>query len=394
MPVAMSFRGALSALMFLAAAAQAMADDVKAPDPLLSDPAALKNALVAGLGGKADVVEMSLGETYVELVVRDGRRFAKYSLQPGGSLGQPETADPDMLVCKRKSEVLGKLDFAVAIRALAQSIDLAAANCYKKPDTIRLGTDVFCGGFGWREILPGADNDEAFLEIVWPLGGGAAKARKFEGSSFESVDMKALAAGGAKPQPAITFSGPTQVAGDRRRHDYLLGIQDDLPRFETGLGGPQAFKSLQFNHEHLLVSVFLPDNKKRIASWTMDEHGAMKLDREDDTIFMDCNQPFGARDIAAVLGRLPQLVAQAPDELPDIGHAHVTDVRIDRRFICGAPEVTVLVEGDTDSGSVEYEMNGKRIAATLDSSADDADEETAPEPVWNPHRRHSPHRHH
>jgi hypothetical protein len=387
-------RGALIALVYVGAAVLAKADEMSAPDPLLSDPVALRNAIAARAGSQADVVEMALGETRVEVVVKVGKRYTKYAVRAGAALDEGEDVDVDSLMCKRKSESLKKLDFAVAIKALVQSIDLAAANRYRKPDDIRLGASVFCGDFGWRETLPGVDNDEAFLEIVWPVGGGAPMARKFDGGGFKTVDMKALVAGAAKPPPAITYKGATQVAGDRRQHDYLLGIKDDLARFETGLGGPQAFKTLQFDHERLSASVFLPDNRKRIAAWTMDVRGAFALSREDDTIFMDCNKPFSANNIAAVMDRLPQLVAEAPDQLPGIARAHVTGVRIDRRFICGAPEVTVQVEGDNDSGSVEYEMSGKRIAVTLDSEVDESDEETAPEPVWIPRRHGHSHKHH
>jgi len=387
-----SFRGALIALIF--ASGTAAAAGALAPDPLLADPAALKSAIAARAGTQADVVEMSLGETRVEVVVKVGKHYTKYAVRPGAALDEGEDVDADTLMCKRKSEALGKLDFAVAIRALAQSIDLAAANHYRKPDDIRLGASVFCGDFGWREVMPGVENDEAFLELVWPVGGGAPKPRKFDGNGFKSVDMKALAAGGAKPPPAITYTGAAQVAGDRRQHDYLLGIKNDVARFETGLGGPQVYKTLQFNHDHLFVNVFLPSNKKRVAAWTMDEHGAFAISREDDTIFMDCNKPFSANDIAAVMDRLPQLVAEAPDQFQGIDRPHVTGVRIDRRFICGAPEVTVQVEGDNDSGSVEYEMSGKRITATLDSEVDETEEETAPEPVWIPRRHGHSHKHH
>ena len=121
--------------------------------------------------------------------------------------------------------------------------------------------------------------------------------------------MKTRLAGGARTAPAITYGGPTHIAGEGGKHDFLNGVNAELARLEAQIGGPQSFKSIWFDENRLIIEVLLATNHKRIATWVEESNGEIKLSREEDAIFMDCNRPFASRDVA--LDRVPELVATA-----------------------------------------------------------------------------------
>ena len=134
--------------MYVGAAAAAYADDLRAPDPLLADPAALKSAFAARIAHPVNVMQAMLGERYVNLVVQDARGnngFDTYSALPGAVIGAHAAGD---VSCGRKKIASPILIWPPA-RALAQARAIATANGYRN----RLhptAANVFCNDFGWR----------------------------------------------------------------------------------------------------------------------------------------------------------------------------------------------------------------------------------------------------
>ncbi len=333
-----------------------------APARPLDDPAAVKAAFAARIGHPVDVLEFLFGEHYARMLVQTGADFDEYEAIPGQPLAEGKPKKAGDVECKRKL-ALAAVDAAAGARVLAQARAIAAANGYRAPENVTLGAGMFCEAFGWRAILTGASNDDAMLQILWTPDGGAPKAQEFRDDGWRKVDPAKLLAGAAQAAPAPPKAEPKAVAGDGRKRDFLLGIEADLARLETEVGAPLGFKHINVDQRHLSVDLLPATKRKRVATWLVDEDGAMRLWREDDTIPLDCNKPFATGDFP--LAQLPALIGDAPTRIPPMPQAQVTSVSVYRSGLCGKPHVYIKLEDDRGYGNVEYDQRGKLVSAEI-----------------------------
>jgi hypothetical protein len=352
------------ALAFFACA-PAFAADVVAPAHPLDDAAAVKAAFAARIGHPVHVLTFSFGEHYADAIVQNDAapdEFDRFEMTPGQPMkdGQPQKSGS--IDCRKKI-AFADLDLAVGARVLGEARAIAAANGYSKPGNVELGADVFCNDFGWRARLTSEASSDAFLEIVWTPNGASPKARRMKDDGWAKVDMKTLAAGGAKVTPAAPKNEPAPTPGDGRTRDFTQGIEADLARIEAKIGAPLAFKHISVDRTHLSIDVFPPSGRKRVATWLVDEDGAMRLWREDDTIPFDCNKPFATGDFP--LAQLPALIEDAPSRIPPMPQARVTDVSIYRSGLCGKPHVYIRIEDERGYGNVEYDQRGRLVSAEI-----------------------------
>ena len=354
-----------AAMLALVACAPAIAGDIVAPAHPLDDPTAVKAAFAARIGHPVHVLIFDFGEHYATATVQNDAapdEFDRYEMSPGQPMKEGEPQKSGSIDCKKKI-AFADLDLAVAARVLGEARAIAAANGYSKPENVELGADVFCNDFGWRARLTSEANSDAFLEIVWAPNGASPKAREMKNDEWAKVDMKALAAGGAKAPAAPTKNEPAPTPGDGRTRDFTQGIEADLKRVEAKVGAPLAFKHISVDKDQLSVDVFAPDKKKRVASWIVESDGEIKLWREDDTIPFDCNKPFAAADVP--IAQLPAMIAGAPALIPPMAQGWVKSVHIYRSGLCGAPHVYIEVEDDRGYGDVEYDGHGRLISAAV-----------------------------
>jgi len=361
-------RRALPLLLLVAgfASSIARADAPIAPDHPLDDPAALKAAFAARIGKPVHVLRFGYGEHYADALVQNDAapdEFDRYEAVPGQPMTEGEPQKSGSVDCKKKV-AFADLDLAAGARVLAQVRAIAAANGYKKPENVELGADIFCKEFGWRGILLSDSNSDAMLELTYAPDGSSPKAREMRGDDWAKVDMKKLAAGTAPP-PAATSKATDApaTAGDGRTHDFLQGIEADLARVQAQVGAPLAFKHISLDKTQLSVEVFQPSNKKRVATYLVDDKGSIKLWNEDDTIPFDCNKPFAAADIP--LATLPAMIAGAPALIPPMAQGWVKNVHIYRSGLCGSPHVFIEIEDERGFGNVEYDGRGKLISAQV-----------------------------
>jgi len=345
------------------ASGAALADTPTAPAHPLQDPAALKAAFATRIGHPVFVLRFGLGEHYADALTQNAAasdEFDRFQAIPGQPMAEGEPQKAGGIDCRQKI-AFADLDLAAGARALAQAREIAAGNGYKPPENIELGADVFCKEFGWRAILL-AESDQ-MLQIVWKPDGSAAKAQQLRDDHWAKVDMKALQAGSAKPAAPATKPELPQVAGDGRRHNFLDGIEAELARLAAQVGTPLAFKHIGIGATQLSVDVFPPATRKRVATWLFDDTGGMRLWREDETIALDCNKPFGAADIP--LKHLPELIAAAPGLIQSMPEAAVKSVQITRGVFCNAPHIQIQVEDDRGYGDIEYDGKGKLVKAEV-----------------------------
>ena len=336
-----------------------------APAHPLDNPAGLKAAFAARIGRPVHVLRFGFGEHYADALVQSDAapdEFDRYEAIPGQPMaeGQPQKAGG--IDCKKKI-AFADLDLAVGARILNDVRAIAAANGYKKPENVELGSDIFCKEFAWRGILLTDANSDAMLELTYALDGSSPKAREMRGDGWAKVDMKKLAAGSAPPQAAPPKVEPAPTPGDGRQRDFLHGIEADLARVATQLGAPLAFKHISIDKTQLSLEVFQPTNKKRAATYIVDSDVAIKLWREDDTIPFDCNKPFAVADFP--VAGLPEMIAGAPALIPPMAQGWVKNVHIYRSGLCGSPHVYIEIEDDRGYGNVEYDGRGKLISAAV-----------------------------
>ena len=345
------------------ASANALAANVVAPAHPLDDPAAVKAAFAARIGKPVHVLRLGFGEHYADAIVQNDAapdEFDRFELVPGQPMKDGDPQKAGSIDCKKKI-AFAEVDLAVAARLLGEARAIAAANGYKKPENVQLGSDIFCRTFGWTALLTSETNSDAILELTWAPNGASPKARELKGDHWASVDPKKLAAGAAPPPPAAPKTETAPTPGDGRKRNFLLGIDADLARVEAENGAPLAIKHLRFDAKSLSLDVFPPNTRKKIATWIVDDDGAIRKWREDDTIPFDCNKPFATNEIP--LAQLPAMVAGAPALIPPMAQGWVKGVSIYRSGLCGAPHVYIDVEDDRGFGNVEYDARGKLIAA-------------------------------
>lgn len=361
----MSTRTSRLGLALAVASFGARAESVTVPVHPLQDPAALKAVFAARIGHPVFVLRFGLGEHYADALVQNAAasdEFDRFQAIPGQPMAEGEPQKAGGIDCKQKI-AFADLDLAAGARTLAQAREIAAANGYKPPENVELGADVFCKDFGWRAILLTEGDSNALLEITWKPDGSAPKARQMRDSGWAKVEMKNLLAGSAKAPVVTPKAEPAPIAGDGRRRNFLDGIEADLARVEAQVGGPLAFKHIGIDAKQLSVDVFPPGTKKRVATWLVDDGGGLRLWREDETIALDCNKPFGAADIP--LQRLPQLIAAAPGLIPTMPDSAVKNVHITRGVFCNAPHIQIQIEDDRGYGDIEYDAKGKLIKAEV-----------------------------
>ena len=359
------FAPALLALAGLVANAAIAGAPVAPPHPL-DDPAALKAAFAARIGRPVHVLRFNLGEHFADALVQSDTasdEFDRFQAIPGQPMAEGEPQKAGGIDCKKKI-AFADLDLAIGARVLAEVRAIAAANGYKKPENVELGSDIFCKGFGWRGILVSDSNSDAMLEVTYAVDGTSPKARQMRDDGWVKVDMKTLLAGAA-PVPAAAPKAETPpIAGDGRKHEFLRGIESDLARIEAQVGAPLAFKHISVDETQLSVHVFQPANKKRVSTYIVDdEGGAIRLWHEEDTIPFDCNKPFKASDLP--LAGLPDMIASAPALIPPMAQGRVKNVHIYRSGLCGAPHVFIEVEDERGFGNVEYDARGKLVSAEV-----------------------------
>lgn len=357
-------RWPLAALLAIAGIPEAAAAPLVPVHPL-DDLAALKAAFAARIGRPVNVLRFNLGEHYADALVQDASaadEFDRYEAIPGQAMAEGAPQKAGGIDCKKKI-AFADLDLATGARVLTESRLIAAANGYKKPENVELGSDVFCKEFGWRAILLTDSNSEAMLELTYSASGTSPKARQMQAEGWEKVDMKNLLAGTAKPVATAPKIEPPVITGDGREHDFLRGIDADLARIQTQVGAPLAFKHIGIDKTQLSVDVFQPASKKRVSTWLVDSDGSIKLWREDDTILFDCNKAFATSDIP--LARLPEMIAGAPAMIPPLAQGWVKSVAIYRSGLCGAPHIYIQVEDDRGYGNVEYDQRGKLVSAEV-----------------------------
>jgi len=350
-------------LLAALASASAFAADVVAPAHPLEDPAAIKAAFAARIGKPVHVLRFGFGEHYADAIVQSDAapdEFDRYELVPGQPMQEGTPQKAGSIDCRKKI-AFADVDLSIGARVLAQARAIAAANGYSKPENVQLGSDIFCRTFGWQALLTSEKNSDAILELTWAPNGTSPKARELKGDHWADVDPKMLAAGAATPAPAPPKTQTAPTPGDGRKRNFLQGIDADLARVETQNGAPLAIKHLRFDAKSLSLDVFAPSAKKRIATWIVDEDGAIRKWREDDTIPFDCNKPFAPREIP--LAQLPAMVAGAPALIPPMAQGWVKGVSIYRSGLCGAPHIYIEIEDDRGFGNVEYDARGKLIAA-------------------------------
>ena len=339
------------------------------PKNPLEDPAALKAAFAARIGRPVNVLRFNLGEHYSDALVQDATasdEFDRYEAIPGQTMdeGKPEKAGS--IDCKKKIP-FAALDLAVGVRVLTEARAIAAANGYKKPENVELGSDIFCNQFAWRGILTSETNSDAMLELTYNVDGSSPKAREMHEDGWAKVDMKKLLAGAAAPPPppSVPQTADRQpVRGDGQKRNFLNGIDADLARVQAQVGAPLAFKHIAIDETQLSVIVFPPANKKRVFTYIVDgDDGAIKLWHEDDTIPFDCNKPFAAGDLP--LDRLTDMIASAPSLITPLAQGWVKNVHIYRSGLCGSPHVYIQVEDERGYGNVEYDARGKLVSAEV-----------------------------
>lgn len=349
-------------VLALAFAQAGAADAPVAPARPLDDPAAVKAAFAARIGHPVDVLEFLFGEHYARLLVQTGADFDEYEAIPGQPMTEGAPKKAGEVDCRRKL-AFAAVDAAAGARVLAQARAIAAANGYRKPDNVTLGAGMMCEAFGWRAILTGENNDDAMLQILWTPEGGSPKAQEFRDDRWRKVDPARLLAGAAPAPVAPPKAEPKTVAGDGRQRDFLQDIEADLARLEAEIGAPLGFKHVSIDRRHLSVDVFQPANRKRVSTWLVDEDGAMRLWREDDTIPLDCNKPFASGDFPLAL--LPTLIEDAATRIAAMPQAQVKDVAVYRSGFCGKPHVYIKLEDERGYGNVEYDQRGKLVSAEI-----------------------------
>ena len=362
-------RFALRALLVVLACACASAHAVGpliAKNPL-DDPAALKAAFATRIGRPVNVLRFNLGEHYSDALVQDATasdEFDRFEAIPGHTMdeGQPQKAGS--IDCKKKIP-FASLDLAVGVRVLAEVRQIAAANGYKKPENVELGSDIFCKEFAWRGLLMSESNSDAMLELTYSLDGTSPKAREMHEDGWAKVDMKKLLAGAAPPPAAAPkASDAPPVRGDGQKRNFLNGIDADLARVQTQVGAPLAIKHIAIDETQLSVEIIQPANKKRVSTYIVDgDDGAIKLWHEDDTIPFDCNKPFATSELP--LDRLPDMIAGAPSMIPPLAQGWVKNVHIYRSGLCGSPHIYIQVEDERGYGNVEYDARGKLVSAEV-----------------------------
>ncbi|HKE47654.1 MAG TPA: hypothetical protein VKB52_06290 [Rhodanobacteraceae bacterium] len=347
------------------ACTEALAAEPVAPAHPLDDPAAVKAAFAARIGKPVHVMQFGFGEHYSDAIVQNDAaqdEFDRYEMVPGQPMKEGTPQKSGSVDCKKKI-AFADLDLAAAARVLGEARAIAAGNGYKQPENVQLGADVFCNDFGWRAYLTSETNSDAMLEIVWSPAGASPKARRLKDDGWAKVDMKSLAAGTAKAPPAAPKNEPAPTPGDGRERDFTHGIEADLARVEAKVGAPLGFKHIRVDKEQLSMDVFSPSNKKRVATYLVDNKGEIRLWREDDTIPFDCNKPFSASDVP--IAQLPAMIAGAPALIPPMAQGWVKDVSIYRSGLCGAPHVYIQVEDDRGYGNVEYDQRGRLVSAEV-----------------------------
>ena len=354
-----------AALIAVFAGANALAADPVAPAHPLDDPAAVKAAFAARIGKPVHVLRFGFGEHYADALVQNDAapdEFDRYEMSPGQPMKEGEPQKAGGVDCKKKV-AFADVDLVAGARLLGDARRIAAANGYKKPENVELGADIFCKEFGWRAILTSDTNSDAMLEITWATDGSSPKARELKNDSWAKVDMKKLLAGSAPPPAAPPKNEPAPTPGDGRERDFTRGIEADLARVEQKVGAPLGFKHIRLDKEQLSMDVFVPSNKKRIATYIVESNGEIRLWREDDTIPFDCNKPFAAADVP--LAQLPQMIAGAPALIPPMVQGWVKNVSIYRSGLCGSPHVYIEIEDDRGYGNVEYDGRGKLVSAEV-----------------------------
>jgi len=361
----MPTRTELALVLALVTCAPALAAEVIAPAHPLDDPAAVKAAYAARIGHPVHVLTFSFGEHYATATVQNDAapdEFDRFEMTPGQPMKEGQPQKSGSIDCRKKI-AFADVDLAVAARVLGEARAIAAANGYSKPENVELGADVFCNDFGWRARLTSEASSDAFLEIVWTPNGASPKARQMKNDDWAKVDMKTLAAGGAKAPAAPPKNEPAPTPADGRTRDFTRGIEADLARVEAKIGAPLAFKHISVDKDQLSVDVFPPASKKRVASWIVGSDGEIKLWREDDTIPFDCNKPFAAADVP--IAQLPAMIAGAPALIPPMAQGWVKSVHIYRSGLCGSPHVFIEVEDDRGYGNVEYDGRGRLVSAAV-----------------------------
>jgi hypothetical protein len=351
-----------SALLLLIGA-HALAAGPVAPLHPLEDPAALKAAFAARIGQTVDVLDFRFGEHYAQALVQNANdEFDVFEASPGQPMpdGKPKKAGE--VECRRKIP-FAELDLATGAHLLAQARTIAAANGYAIPENVQLGSDTFCRQFGWRAMLTTDANADTLLELTWATDGASPRARQLKGDGWVKLDVRTLLAGSAKPPAVAPKTEPETIAGDGRKRDFLRGIDEALARIEAQVGAPLAFKRISIDRDDLSVDIFQPSDRKRVATWLVDDEGSLRLWREDDTIALDCNKPFAASDIP--LAQLPALIAGAPALVAPMAGARVKDVDIYRSGFCGKPHVFIKIEDERGYGNVEYDQRGRPIRAEV-----------------------------
>lgn len=336
-----------------------------APAHPLDNPAGLKAAFAARIGKPVHVLRFGFGEHYADALVQNDAapdEFDRYEAVPGQPMQEAQPQKAGGIDCKKKV-AFADLDLAAGARVLAEVREIAAANGYNKPENVELAADIFCKDFGWRGMLLTDSNSDTMLELTFAPDGSSPKARQMKDDGWVKVDMKSLLAGAAHPVPAAPKNEPAPTPGDGRQRDFLRGIDADLARVQEKIGAPLAFKHISIDKTQLSVDVFEPSNKKRVASYIVDDDGSIKLWREDDTIPFDCNKGFAAGEIP--LAQLPAMIAGAPALIPPMAQGWVKNVHIYRSGLCGSPHVYIEIEDDRGYGNVEYDGRGKLISAEV-----------------------------
>jgi hypothetical protein len=360
-----------SALLALACivAQPARAVGPMVPVKPLEDPAGLKAAFAARIGHPVNVLRFNLGEHFADALVQNAAaadEFDRYQAVPGHTMADGEPQKAGGIDCRKKIP-FADLDLAVGVRVLRQAREIAAANGYKKPENVELGSDIFCKEFAWRAILMMEGNSDAMLELTYKVDGTSPKARQMREDGWAKVDMKTLLAGTARPVTAPAVASKTDhptIAGNGRKRDFMRGIDADLARVQAQVGATLAFKHIGIDGTQLSMHVFSPTNRKRVLTYLVDgDDGAIKLWHEEDTIPFDCNKAFAAADLP--LDRLPDMIASAPAMIPPLSQGWVKDVSIYRSGLCGAPHIYIKVEDERGYGNVEYDARGKLISAAV-----------------------------
>jgi len=359
---------ALLALACLAAM-PAFAAGLLVPAHPLDDPAALKAAFAARIGHPVNVLRFNLGEHFADALVQNAAasdEFDRYQATPGQAMAEGEPQKAGGIDCRKKI-AFADLDLAVGVRVLTQVREIAAANGYRKPENVELGSDIFCKEFAWRGILMMDSDSDVMLELTYKIDGTSPKARQMRADGWAKVDMKALLAGSARAVTAPAAPSKTDhptTAGDGRKRDFMRGIGTDLARVEAQVGATLAFKHIGIDGTQLSMHVFSPSSRKRVLTYLVDgDDGAIKLWHEEDTIPFDCNKAFAAADLP--IDRLPDMIASAPAMIPPLSQGWVKDVSIYRSGLCGAPHIYIKVEDERGYGNVEYDARGKLISAAV-----------------------------